>query len=66
MANKLGITLPEDMYQALQQIAADEDRVIAYIVRRALAEYLSKNYGIDVEHNLKWGGKRGENSEEEG
>jgi predicted transcriptional regulator len=64
MANKVGITLPEDMFQALQKIAEDEDKVISYIVRRALAEYLLRNYGITVQHKMDWGGKRGPQDEE--
>lgn len=60
MSNKIQVTMPPDMFQALQKIAEDEDKVIAYIVRRALAEYLLKNYGIDVQHKMDWGGKRGE------
>lgn len=65
MGNKIQVTMPPDMFQALQKIADDEDKVIAYIVRRALAEYLLKNYGINVPHKMDWGGKRGD-SEGEG
>lgn len=61
MANKVGITLPDDMHNALQKIAQDEDRVISYLVRRAIAEFLLKNYNIEVGHTMDWGGKRAGN-----
>lgn len=66
MAGKIAISLPDDMHAALQKIAKDEDRVISYLVRRAIAEFLMKNYNIEVGHTMDWGGKRegGENPKE--
>ena len=55
---KIAISLPEDMHTALQKIATDEDRVISYLVRRAISEFLLKNYDIKVEHTMSWGGRR--------
>jgi hypothetical protein len=56
---KILITLPEDMLEALQNIAKKEDRVIAAIVRRLVSEYLSKEYGIEIDPSMQRGGYRG-------
>jgi len=58
MANKIALSLPSDMYEALQKISTDEDRVLSYLVRRAIAEFLLKNYNVQVQHKMDWGGKR--------
>ena len=65
------LTLPDEMQDALHQASENEDRVIAAIVRRAIAEYLLKHHNLTVPHNMKWGGGSGgkrssESSEEEG
>jgi hypothetical protein len=65
---KMMLTLPDEMQEALHQASNNEDRVIAAVVRRAIAEYLLKHHNITVPHNMKWGGgsggKRSESSGE--
>lgn len=51
--------MPEDMLQALQDIAKKEDRVVAALVRRLVSEYLSKEYGIEIDSAMQRGGYRG-------
>lgn len=60
---KILITMPDDMIKALQEIARKEDRVVAAIVRRLVAEYLLKEYGIEIESYMQRGGYRGRDSE---
>ena len=55
---KMHLTLPDEMQQALQKASEDEDRVIASIIRRAIAEYLVKHHNVKVEHTMTWGGNR--------
>lgn len=55
---KMHLTLPDDMQEALQKASKTEDRVIASIIRRAIAEYLQKHHDMKVEHNMTWGGNR--------
>jgi predicted DNA-binding protein len=52
------ITLPDEMQEALRQASKKEDRVIASIIRRAIAEYLLQHHDVEVEHTMTWGGKR--------
>lgn len=56
---KIIITMPDEMQQALQNIAKKEDRVIAAIIRRLVSEYLSKEHGIDIDPTMQRGGYRG-------
>lgn len=55
---KMMLTLPDKMHEALQKASDDEERVIASIVRRAIAEYLQKHHNVEVDHTMKWGGNR--------
>lgn len=52
------ITLPDEMQEALRQASKSEDRVIASIIRRAIAEYLLAHHNVKIEHNMTWGGNR--------
>lgn len=61
---KMMINLPEEMHKVLQEISVTEDKVIAAIIRRAVAEYLQRTYNIEVEHNMKWGGGPGSKRDE--
>jgi hypothetical protein len=63
---KMHLTLPDEMQEALQKAAETEDRVVASIIRRAIAEYLQKHHGVEVGHTMKWGGNRhGSDSDKE-
>ena len=50
-------TLPDDMGQALKEVAKSTDRTEAQIIRDALKEYFRKQ-GRSVRSGLKWGGLR--------
>ncbi|GEM_PF-1761289 len=56
---KIIMNMPDDMQEALQNIAKKEDRVIAAIIRRLISEYLAKEYGIDIDPSMQRGGYRG-------
>lgn len=62
---KIIITLPEDMHKALRDVAKREDKVISALVRRSIAEFLSRTYGIEVDHAMQWGRSREEVDEDE-
>lgn len=55
---KLLITVPDEMYEAIQRIATEEDKVLAAIIRRAIAEHLASRYNIEVDHVVQRGGNR--------
>jgi len=44
---RLTVTLPEELYEELSQIAEKEERSIASLVRLALKEYLKRRGGDD-------------------
>ncbi len=56
MTQKIILSVPDEMHDALQRVSRDTDKVIAAIVRRAIAEHLAKEYDIQVEHNVQRGG----------
>jgi hypothetical protein len=56
---KILVTMPEDMLRALQDIAKKEDRVVAALIRRLVSEYLSKEYGLEIDSKMQRGGYRG-------
>jgi predicted DNA-binding protein len=58
MTQKIILSVPDEMHDALQRVSRDTDKVIAAIVRRAIAEHLAKEYDIKVEHNVQRGGDR--------
>jgi hypothetical protein len=62
---KILITMPEEMLQALQDIAKKEDRVVAALIRRLVSEYLSKEYGLEIDSKMQRGGYRGGKKEDE-
>lgn len=62
---KILITMPEDMLQALQDIAKKEDRVVAALIRRLVSEYLAKEYGIEIDSKMQRGGYRGVKKEDD-
>jgi predicted DNA-binding protein len=52
MTKKVLVNLTEEMHEALQNISKTEDKVVSAIIRRAIAEHLSKQYGIELSHQL--------------
>jgi hypothetical protein len=62
---KILITMPEEMLQALQDIAKKEDRVVAALIRRLVSEYLSKEYGLEIDSKMQRGGYRGGKKEDD-
>jgi hypothetical protein len=57
--------MPEEMLQALQDIAKKEDRVVAALIRRLVSEYLSKEYGLEIDSKMQRGGYRGGKKEDD-
>lgn len=53
---KIIINLPDAMQTALQEIAVKEDKVVSAIVRRLISEYLAREYGIEIDPTMRWGG----------
>lgn len=43
---RLSITVPENMKEELQKLAASRDRGVSYIVREAIEQYLERNKAI--------------------
>jgi hypothetical protein len=62
---KMMLTLPDEMQEALHKASRAEERVIAAVVRRAIAEYLLKHHQMEVNHLMKWGGGSGKTEGEE-
>ena len=56
---KVIINLPAEMHAALNEIATKEDKVVSAIVRRLISEYLAKEYGIEIDPTMRWGGGGG-------
>ena len=56
---KVIINLPEEMHAALNKIATKEDKVVSAIVRRLISEYLAREYGIEIDPTMRWGGGAG-------
>lgn len=54
---KLLITIPDDMQEALQEIATRSNKPMAAIVRESLAKSL-KSEGYALSHHVRWGGER--------
>ena len=65
MAKKIILSVPDEMHEVLQRISKEEDKVIAAIVRRAISEHVSREYGIQIEHNVQRGGDQRKGSKEE-
>ncbi len=55
---KILLSIPDDMHQAFKDIAKREDKVMAAIIRRLIADYLLKEYGLTFDPNMPWGGSR--------
>lgn len=53
------------MHKALRDVAKKEDRVISALVRRSIAEFLLRTYGIEVEHSMNWGRNREDTDDKE-
>jgi hypothetical protein len=64
---KIIITIPDDMHKTLREVSKKEDKVISALVRRAISEFLAKEYGIEVDHAMHWGrpAESGEESSED-
>ena len=64
MTKKILLNVTDEMHQALQSISETEDNVIAAIIRRAVAEYLSKQYGLEMTEKIQLGGNRRESGDD--
>jgi predicted transcriptional regulator len=59
MSKKIIFTAPPELHEALKKYADDHERDMAWIVRRALAAYLtSKSYDVERVHPATRGGYR--------
>ncbi len=47
------INVTDEMHEALQKISKTEDKVVAGIIRRLVAEYLSKEYGVELTQTIQ-------------
>lgn len=41
MAKTIGVIIPDDMREKLEEICKEEDRNISWVVRKAIAEYIA-------------------------
>jgi hypothetical protein len=58
VTKKILLNVTDEMHEALQSISKTEDKVIAAIIRRAVAVYLSKEYGLEMTQSIQLGGNR--------
>jgi hypothetical protein len=58
VTKKIIINVTDEMHEALQKISKTEDKVVAGIIRRLVAEYLSKEYGVELTQTIQLGGSR--------
>jgi predicted transcriptional regulator len=52
MTKKVLVNLTDEMHATLQKISKTEDKVVSAIIRRAIAEHLTREYGIELPHQL--------------
>ena len=45
---RIGVIIPDDMKEALDKIAAEEERNISYVVRKAIQEFLDGRQAVKV------------------
>lgn len=65
MSTRIGLTITEEMDEIIEQIAADQNRRKADIVRFALEEYIFRERGVELTESLEYGGRRERKSEGE-
>lgn len=61
---RLSITIPDEAWDALNEMSKSTGRPLALIVREALEGYLTAQ-GIEVSTKVEWGGKRKRPDKEE-
>lgn len=59
---RLGVSVNEEFYAALQDEARRSKRPISTLVRIAIEEYM-RNRGWDVSADVEWGGWKGKDAE---
>lgn len=52
------VNITDQMQSLLLQAANEQNANVSAVIRAAVAEYLFKLYGIEVEHKMEWGGSR--------
>jgi hypothetical protein len=62
---RLATTIPDEAYEALNELSEKTGKPLALMVREALEMYLSSQ-GIDIETKVAWGGNRRKEKSEDG
>lgn len=57
------VNIPDQMQTLVVRAATEQNSNISAVIRLAVAEYLFKLYGVQVDHKMEWGGSRKSESE---